>query len=261
MNSITTLRHPVVFAREGEVFANSRDVAEFFDKQHGHVLRDIDNLTAQQPSLALRQFTPSTFSKSGDRNENNGLMPAPQTFRCFHMTRDGFTLLAMGFTGAKALAWKLKYLEAFNAMEAELRSPARDPMIMLNDPAAMRGLLLSYTEKVLALEADKAAMQPKVDALDRISTADGSLCITDAAKALGVKPKDLFIWLDRHGWTYRRQGGGPFLGYREREVAGDVEHKEDRHTRSDGTEKITVQVRITAKGLTRLAELMQSDAA
>ncbi len=76
-----------------------------------------------------------------------------QTYKSYDINRDGFTLLAMGFTGAKALDWKLRYLDVFNAMEAELRArPVADPMVILNDPAAMRGLLLNYTEKVIAVE-------------------------------------------------------------------------------------------------------------
>jgi phage regulator Rha-like protein len=63
------------------------------------------------------------------------------------MTRDGFTLLAMGFKGKKALGWKLKYIEGFNAMEATLRAqPAVDPMVALSDPATLRALLLAYPD-------------------------------------------------------------------------------------------------------------------
>ena len=102
---------PVVSAKDGKVFTNSRDVAAFFEKQHGHVMRDIDNLIASAPSLGLSNFgeTPYVEPSTG------------QTYRSFDIDRDGFTLLAMGFTGKKALKWKLRYIEAFNQMEAQLR--------------------------------------------------------------------------------------------------------------------------------------------
>ncbi len=107
---------PCVFVQGGEVLASSRDVAAFFEKQHAHVLRDIDHLIHQEPSLAQGQL-----SKFGelfiDVEVNNG---ATRKFRIFNMNRDGFSLLAMGFTGPRALKWKLAYIRAFNLMEAAL---------------------------------------------------------------------------------------------------------------------------------------------
>jgi phage anti-repressor protein/phage antirepressor YoqD-like protein len=132
--------------------------------------------------------------------------------------------------------------------------PAIDPMKVLNDPAAMRGLLLTYSEKVLSLESTISEQAPKVAALDRISTADGTFCITDAAKTLQMRPKDLFTWLSGNKWTYRRVGGSGWLAYQERIQQGFLEHKTTTVGRSDGSEKITEQVRVTAKGLSKLAE-------
>lgn len=97
---------------------------------------------------------------------------------------------------------------------------------------------------------------PKVEALLRIATADGSLCITDAAKALQIRPKDLFELLQRRHWIYKRAGTAHWVGYQDRTSAGDIEHKVTTVLRPDGTEKITEQVRIMAQGLTKLARLM-----
>ena len=109
---------PAVFtAADGRVVTNSRDVATFFGKRHDHVLRDIDALTVQAPAC-LPNFGEGSYTLPST---------GAQQHRCFDMTRDGFVLLAMGFTGAKALALKLAYIERFNAMEAALLSqqPAR----------------------------------------------------------------------------------------------------------------------------------------
>jgi Rha family phage regulatory protein len=250
-DDINPERTPVVFVRDGEVFASSRDVAAAFGKQHRDVLRVIDDLLKVEPSLGLRSFAQTPFVEP-----QNG-----QTYRTFNMTRDGFTLLAMGFTGAKALKWKLRYIEAFNAMEAELRQrPARDPMEVLADPAAMRGLLLTYTEKVIVLQDRVAVLEPKAEALQRIAEADGSLCVTDAAKALQMRPSDLFRWLRENGWIYRRPGSGHDLGYAERTNAGDLEHKVTTVLRADGSEKVTEQVRVTPRGLAKLAKLVSTTA-
>ena len=241
-------RNPVVRIDNGEVMADSRDVATYFGKRHDHVLRDIDGLIGHAPDLGDRQF---------QRVSSPHPTIPGRVDRSFKMTRDGFSLLAMGFTGAKALKWKLRYIDAFNAMDAELRSrPAVDPMAVLNDPAAMRGLLLTYTEKVMALEGEVAVLGPKADALDRIATADGSLCVTDAAKTLQMRPSDLFSYLRSHGWLYRRPGTSHDIGYQSKLIAGLLEHKVTTVLRADGSEKVTEQVRITPKGLTHLAKLM-----
>lgn len=131
----------------------------------------------------------------------------------------------------------------------------RDPMEVLNDPAAMRGLLLSYSDKVLALEGKVAAQAPKVEALDRIATAEGSLNITLAAKLLQMRPKDLFDWLAEHRWIYRRAGAGTWLGYQDRTQAGFLEHKVVTIHLAD-TERIREQVLITPKGLAHLAAVL-----
>ena len=162
---INAERQPIVFAKDGEVFANSRDVAAFFGKEHRHVLEAIDNLlkslAAENSAASDRAFSLVPFTDESQPG---------RSFRSFAMTRDGFSLLAMGFTGAKALKWKLRYIEAFNAMEAELRTrPAIDPMTVLNDPAAMRGLLLTYSEKVLALEFHRSDGSEKITTQVRVT--------------------------------------------------------------------------------------------
>jgi Rha family phage regulatory protein len=176
-------RRPVVFKKDGSVFANSRDVAEFFEKRHDHVMRDIDRLIEQEPSLA-RGHLPNFGEMAVEVEIGSG---AKRLVKTYSMSRDGFTLLAMGFTGSRALQWKLRYIEAFNAMEAQLRQQV-DPLAALNDPATMRNLLLSYSEKALALQAQVDDLKPSADALDRIAGTDGSLCIRDAAKTLQLRP-------------------------------------------------------------------------
>lgn len=246
---IDASRVPVVFARDGEVFANSRDVAAFFDKEHRNVLATISSLIEQEPRLGLLNFQQGSYTL-----ESTG----EQRHRCYDMTRDGFTLLAMGFTGSKALKWKMRFIDAFNAMEAELRRIANSgPTIDLNDPGALRGLLLTYSEKAIALEKQVSELLPSQEALQRIAEADGSMCITDAAKALQMRPKDLFDWLRQNGWIYRRPGGAHDLGYQSKTTAGLLEHKVTTVLRADGSEKVTEQVRVTARGLTKLAALIK----
>lgn len=139
----------------------------------------------------------------------------------------------------------------------ELEGILADPAAALNDPATLRSILLQNVEKVIALEAQVNELRPAQEALLRISTADGSLCITEAAKALQMRPKDLFQWLRQNGWIYRRPGAAHDLGYQSKTTAGLLEHKVTTVLRADGSEKVTEQVRITAKGLTKLASLIK----
>ena len=138
---------------------------------------------------------------------------------------------------------------------------AREPKTVdvhevLNDPSAMRGLLLSYTEKVLALEEKNKELTADSEALNRIAKADGSLCITDAAKTLQIRPKNLFTWLQRHGWIYKRIGCAHYCAYQDKLNKGLMEHKSTTVLRSDGTEKVTPQARVTPEGLEKLAKLL-----
>lgn len=245
-----TPRVPVVVVRDGKVFTDSRSVAEFFEKQHFHVLRDIDNLLKAEPELAASNFgcghytLPSTGS---------------QQHRLYTMDRDGFTLLAMGFTGPKALRWKLKYIEAFNTMEAQIKQAPADMTSLLMDPSKLRGLLLSYTEKVTELQGRVEEMRPSVHALERIAISDGSMSITEAAKNLQAQPKDVFTWLRTKGWIYRRPGAQADLAYQTKLLAGLLEHKTTIVVTPEGREKTVTQVRVTPKGLTELAREMFPD--
>lgn len=92
---------------EGQVVVDSREVAKNFGKAHGDVLKSVDVLVREN-SLTKNMFYE-------DSREYRG-----QQFRYFVMNRDGFSLLVMGFTGSKALEWKIKYIQAFNAMEKAL---------------------------------------------------------------------------------------------------------------------------------------------
>lgn len=137
------------------------------------------------------------------------------------------------------------------------RRARQAPAIDLNNPADLRMLLANYANDKIELQAQVADLTPKAEALDRIATADGSLCVTDAAKALQMRPKDLFSYLQAHGWIYRRPNSSGYLGYQSKTNIGLLEHKMTTVLRADGSEKITEQVRITPKGLTRLSALMQ----
>lgn len=132
------------------------------------------------------------------------------------------------------------------------------PAMALQDPAAMREILLAYVDRVIESEAMSAQLTEKASALDRLANSTGSLCVTDAAKSLGMPPKKLFHWLAGQDWIYRRGDGGAWTAYQTKLNTGLLEVKVTRLTRIDGPAKITEQVKITPKGLARLAELLET---
>jgi len=151
-------------------------------------------------------------------------------------------------------AFHLKVIRAYDAMQAPA---AADPLQALSDPATMRELLLGYTEKVLTLESTVSEQAPKVQAFRRIAESDGSLCLTDAAKHLQVRRKDLLAWLQVHRWIYRRAGNKNWIAYQPRLHQGVLEHKVSTVHLEDGSEKVCEQVKVTPKGLAKLAETFE----
>lgn len=87
----------------------SRDVAEVFGKEHKNVLRDIETLQCSE-SFSRLNFEPTSYTDRFNREQKE-----------YIMTRDGFTLLVMGYTGEKAMQFKEAYIKAFNEMEKELK--------------------------------------------------------------------------------------------------------------------------------------------
>ncbi|MES5863570.1 Rha family transcriptional regulator [Lacticaseibacillus paracasei] len=97
----------LVIMHNKQAVTTSLCVAEVFGKDHKHVLETISNLAAEKS--AAKFFAEATYDNRGKQ------------YPMYYMNRDGFTLLAMGFTGKKALQFKIKYIQAFNSMEATLK--------------------------------------------------------------------------------------------------------------------------------------------
>lgn len=113
---------PELSIHNGIVTTTSTQVAQFFGKRHDNVLRAIRVLLREGASADyLLNFEEMVVTRE---NPSGG---TPISAPAYRMNREGFMLLAMGFTGKEALRWKLAYIAAFNRMEAELQKPAYDP--------------------------------------------------------------------------------------------------------------------------------------
>ncbi len=96
---------------DGEATCTSLDIAERFSKIHRDVIRAIENTIENlDPDFNMRNFAQIEYQDQKGRK-----------YKAYRLTRNGFSLIAMGFTGAAALEWKVKYIAAFDAMEGELR--------------------------------------------------------------------------------------------------------------------------------------------
>lgn len=168
-----------------QAITDSRNVAEVFGKEHRNVLRAIDGMKGGLLNFE-QTFKESTAKDSQGKDQ-----------RIYLMNRDGFTLLAMGFTGQAAMEWKVKYLEAFNKMEAALQS---DDYIV-----ARAQQILS--KRIEDQQRQIEEMKPKADYFDALVDHKLNLSFRDTAKEIGVREKNFIEWLINNRYIYRDQKG------------------------------------------------------
>lgn len=226
-------------AGDGPLTMSTVEIADLTGKRHDNVLRDADKMLEELADGGALKFEGSYKTAQG------------KEVRCLNLPKRETLILVSGYS----VELRARIIDRWQELEAkEAAAPAIDPMRVLNDPAAMRGLLLTYSEKVLALEADKKAMQADVDALDKIARAEGTFCRTDAAKMLGIPPRILVKWMRTNGWTYRHINGRDDIAYQSKIAAGLLENKVTTGEKADGSEWASTSPRVTAKGLTILAK-------
>lgn len=201
------------------------------------------------------------FVRNSDEAKNELGVIAPNGLTL--LTERGYLVLVKSFTDD--LAWQVQEQLVdgyFRCQETEA-----SPAINLRDPKQLAAAALQLIEVNAELQSKVDAQQrqieeaaPKVEALNRLALADGSLCIRDAAKTLGIQEIKLKRILQERGWIYRRPTGAGWLAYSEKLQSGLMEHKVTTGQKGDGSEWINTQPRVTAKGLTRLVEAVQQGA-
>jgi len=186
MNDIT------LTTQNGEAVTSSRDVAKRFGKEHRNVMRDIENLMSRDV-LKIEHIFFET--EAPDRYGR------PQ--RIYLMNRDGFSLLAMGFTGKEAVEWKLKYIEAFNAMEKKL---AQRPQLSRSE--LMAQALIAAHDELEHKDRQIAELTPKGIFADAVNASKKSILVGELAKLLcqnsvQIGQNRLFVWMREHGYLIR----------------------------------------------------------
>lgn len=116
----------------GELLTTSKLVFERFDVKGGHryLLKKIDSIITEEPEFGQRHFSLSSY-----------LSPQNKVIKCYTITRDGFSLLAMGLTGTKAMKWKIEFINAFNKMESHINNS--------------KSVMEEINEAILIMEGDK----------------------------------------------------------------------------------------------------------
>lgn len=188
MNDIT------LSMQNGEPVVSSRQIAENFEKRHDHVMRDIEDI---MKGLPKNGDTPMFF-KTEYIHEQNG-----QTYPMYLMNRDGFTLLAMGFTGKAALEWKLKYIAAFNEMEKKLTEQPK-----LTRSQLLATALIAAHEELEEKDKQIETMKPKVLFADAVSASKKSILVGELAKLLSqngisIGQNRLFDWMRKNSYLIK----------------------------------------------------------
>lgn len=225
----------ILSTQNGEPVVSSRQIAESFGKEHKHVLDAVKNLVAEN-SAAKSMFHLSSFENRGKK------------YPMYLMNRDGFSLLAMGFTGKAALAWKLKYIAAFNEMEKQLAQ--RPP---LSRSELMAQALIAAHDELEHKNAQIEEMTPKAVFADAVRASKSSILIGELAKILrqnGVEmgQNRLFEWLRRNGYLISRAGSDRNMPTQRAVEMGLLEIKETTICHSDGHTSISKTPKVTGKG-------------
>ncbi len=185
----------LVFKSEkGNPVTNSLLVAEKFEKQHKHVLEAIDEIVKGYAEKSATLFYETFYVHPQNK----------QRYRMYVMTRDGFSMLVMGFNGDKATNFKFDFIEAFNLMEEELKTKQLD----FSDPNTILKLAQSWKEeydKRLALEQKVEEDKPRVTFALAVGETKDTVLIADLAKSIAQNGIDigeirLYKWLRNNGY-------------------------------------------------------------
>lgn len=263
-----------IITTNGQLVVSSRKIAENFGKRHDHVLRDIETILSQNPNLGADIISQNPILDSDTKAEKSALMDmfyettykagTGKSYKEYLMNRDGFSLLVMGFTGKEAMAWKLKYIEAFNAMEKKLSKPQLTLMEQMAQGLLAAQQLLSE-EKEARLKAEQKTIEqektievlkPKADYTDMILKNNSLVTITQIAKDYGMSGKAMNRKLHEMKIIYNLNG--QWLLYSKYQSEGYVHSETFPIKHKNGYEDAKMNTKWTQKGRLFLYERLKA---
>lgn len=248
---MTTMNNLVFKGQNNQALTNSLLVAEKFGKNHKDVIEVITSILVKAENSAQtdnQQLAKMFALVEYDVPLNNGT-GAVRKAPMYVMNRDGFTLLAMGFTGEKALKFKLEYINAFNQMEETIKSGGH------HVPGSFREALLLAAEQQARIEEQQKmieANRPKVLFAEAVETSQRSYLIGELAKILnqnGIKigQNRLFQLLRDEGYLCKTGENYNLPTQRAMEM-NLFEIKKTIINKPDGTILVTTTTKVTGKG-------------
>lgn len=235
---------------------NSKLVAEVFEKPHDNVLKAIRKML--QEGIVKNNETPM-FEETTYINEQN-----KQSYPMFIMNQDGFTLLAMGFNGKKAMEFKLKYIEAFNAMKRQIEQSK--PSVPKNYLEALKSLVKAEEEKQqLALENKQ--QQATILNISKVNMelgnkitemlqSNATMTITQIAQDYGMSAIKMNKELE--SMKIQHKVRGQWILYGQFLTGGYVHSRAVDIIRSDGRHDVKYNTEWTTKGRIFLYESLKS---
>lgn len=175
----------LVFFENDRAVTSTVNIAENFGKRHDHLIRDVQNMKKDVPNFG------EMFFYHNDRDSYGRFR------KTYLMNRDGFTLLVMGFTGSKAMEFKLKYIEAFNEMEKRLQN--NQPKLLSSKEQLMASMKLSLetAEDVNELRTDVNMLKDTMRIDTREEAQIRNLANRIVVKALGGKKSNAYKVMSR----------------------------------------------------------------
>ena len=219
MNALIPTVNPVTMS--------SREIADMVGSRHDDTKRSIERL-ANQGVITLPPMAEVSNAGPGPK------MVSVYLFAGENGKRDSIIVVAQ-----LSPEFTARLVDRWQELESNLAKP-----VELSRMDILQLAIDSEKGRLAAVE-QLAIAAPKAEALDLLTLADGAMCITNAAKSISKRPKDLFAWMQSHDWIYRRPGGSSWCAYQERIKSGLLTHKVTTVSRSDGTEKIVEQVLVT----------------
>lgn len=214
---------------------SSREIAELTGKRHDNVISDIEKMLNDVGEDALKF-------------EGIYLDAYKREKKCYNLPKNLTLNLVTGYRADM----RLKIIDRWLELEDRPQPKHEIPQTL---GEALR-LAAAENDMRLAAESKVAALTPKAEALDRISTADGTYGLYEAAKILQVKPQKLVQWMGSNRWIYKRTGSKNWLARQEKIDAGYLWHKVRTYTDANGEEKTRDEVKVLPKGLTKLAQVV-----